>query len=243
MIAAVELFDRAFQEVYHVLPDLLCDPEAISSKEKVLCDFSEELEQLQHKCRQGISIIFSEEEQLGISQDQMIAAKEEWKKVFSSVPLSPIFTKLILKIFGGASWREALSVSKETLDVLYMGAKAVFEAGRFEEAISCFTFLCWFDSKQYDFWLGLAHSQFRHSDYQSAVSSYGVASGCVPEESWPHIYAAASFEALGDLEQASISLRDGIAAEKAKQEPDALLLQSLSHKLDEYQRGFPAPTT
>lgn len=255
MDAPLHALDQAFEELYAALPEILgraftegkqatgTFPLLQNGKKKLAHELGIEISTLRERCRTGLKLILQQLESL---KDPEITAslprlKDDLRKKFDSLLSSPSFTQIVLRVVSGETWREALRLPRDTIDVLYRGARAVFEDGRFQEAINCFAFLAWFDARQYDFWLALGHSQFHCALHDNAISSYGVAAHCLPEESWPHIYSATCYEALGDVDQALRCLRQGLGLEKNKSASDRGLVAAIERKMEQYRQGNVTP--
>jgi tetratricopeptide (TPR) repeat protein len=237
--------NKLFEELLNSAPAILADTvETPNSpfvndrqqREKRFTELSLSVQELRSKCCSGFESLmrhFPDE-------------KKHMKPLMKALSLlkdPAIFTKTILRIIGGSSWREALDISSELTSSLYVCAKSIFEQGLFEEAMNCFTFLSWFDAKQYDHWIGLGHSAYHSESYQTAIDAYAVAALCSPEASWPYIYSASCWEAIGDVEQASAALFEGLQKEQRSPQPHQELLKSLEKKLNDYKKHVAVPTT
>jgi len=255
MEAPIRSFDQAFEELFKSIPEILGHsfvdemasqesfPLLQQSQQRLVHELGFEISALRQRCRNGLKLIL---QQLHAMKDpEIIAALPQLEDELSSklrgIIFSPTFTQIILRVVSGETWRESLRLPKETIEFLYKGARAIFEEGRFEEAIDCFTFLSWFDSRQYDFWMALGHSQFHCANHEGAISAYGIASHCLPQNSWPHIYSATCFEAMGDYDQAARCMKEGFGLEKNKSASDQGLLFALEHKIDQYRQGSATP--
>ncbi len=255
MESPLTALDQAFEELYASLPELLGQafvkeagvqegaPLLHQSQQRIVHELGIEISALRNRCRRGLQLIL---EHLHTATDVETAAavhhlEKELSTKFQSVISSPSFTQIVLRVVSGDTWRESLRISREALDLLYSGARAIFENGRFQEAIECFTFLAWLDARQYDVWMALGHAQFHCAYHEGAISSYGIAAHCLPEESWPHIYSATCFEALGDVERATYCMKEGLRLEKSKFSPDQGLASALERKLEQYRQGTVTP--
>ena len=255
MAGPLHALDQAFEELYNSLPELLGHafveeqsqekslPLLAQGEQRLTHELGVEIASLRHRCRNGLHEILK---QLKSSKEPEILGavpvlEGELSKRLYGLLSSPTFTQIILRVVSGESWREALRFPKDSLDVLYKGAKMVFEDGRFIEATDCFSFLSWFDARQYDFWMALGHSQFHTANHSAAISSYGIASYCFPSDSWPHIYSATCFEALGDFDQAVRSMTEGLDVERKKESPDRDLMVALEHKIEQYRQKVATP--
>lgn len=237
-------FDQAFEEIYAALPSLVGEALSEESSEPfpknppmLALDVDTEIQTLRKKCSEGVTIILKKLQEKGT----MNQLEKELFEAFSSLSDPSVFTLVILRVVSGQSWREAMKVSTNTLERLFQGAKIVFEEGLFEQAELCFTFLAWFDSKKYEFWMALGHSLFHMAAHEKAVRAYKAASTCFPEDTWPHVFMAACFEAMDDNEEAMASLERGLYHERRKEKPDQELIKSLAKKRDESSRGSNVP--
>lgn len=255
METPLHALDRAFEELYTSLPEILGHafveemgaegtfPLLQQSQQRVVHELGIEISTLRKRCQNGLKLILQELHSMDEPEvkNALPILEHDLSSKLHGIISSPSFTQIVLRVVSGETWRESLRLPKECIDLLYKGAKAIFENGRFQDATDCFAFLSWFDARQYDFWMALGHCQFHCANHEAAISSYGVASHCLPEESWPHIYSATCFEALGNFEQASRCLKDGLGLEKNKAPLDQELLQALERKMDQYRQGFVAP--
>jgi len=229
--------EKAFEEIYSSLPELLCSdiekPSPFPTNKKVVArELEEKIFSLRQKCQDGLQHIL---DQIGHKEPEKAQEISQLlHEKFDSILTHSMFTFVVLKVVSGQSWREAFSISTDLVDTLYESAKTIFEEGLFQEAASCFTFLSWFDSKEYSFWMALGHSHFHSAEHLLAIKAYVIASQTCPEEAWPHLYSALCFEALGNPEEAAISIQEGI--EKAKQHGDKKLILDLQQKLKSYKK-------
>lgn len=244
MSATQQTFDRVFDELLKAAPSIFGDSFALSTSpvfsnlrqyEDRVQEVASAIQILSAKCLEGFLLVTKNLIKDG-KENPLIAA-------FSSLRKPITLRKSFLQVLGGASWREALTIPEDFFFLLYAEAKKLFDGGSFEKAIPCFTFLCWFDAKQYDCWMGLGHSQFHSDAYFSAIDAYAAARLCQPEACLPCIYTAACFEAVGDVEQATSFLRAGLQLENEKLHPDHVLLQTVEKKLEELKQNSAVPTT
>jgi tetratricopeptide (TPR) repeat protein len=213
------------------------------SQQRLVHELGIEISTLRQRCRHGLTLILHQLHSMNDSEitNALPKLEQDLSSKFHGIVASRTFTQTILRVVSGETWRESLRFPKDTIDLLYKGARAIFEDGRFQEATDCFTFLSWFDARQYEFWMALGHSQFHCANHEGAISAYGVASHCLPEESWPHIYSATCFEAIGDFEQASRCIKEGLGLEKNKFASDQGLIVALERKIDQYRQGSVTP--
>lgn len=251
MEAPLTAFDQALKEVYEALPNILAkemeeetemqSPLAHFDRKATAKHFASELLHLRQRCRNGLENILERLKNNPASSEKGHILEQYLFKTFTSVLTPATFTRVVLRIVSGETWAEALKIPTESIELMYQGGKAIFEDGLYEQAAQCFTFLSWFDSRQYEFWMALGHCQFHSDNYSAAVRSYGVAAHCCPTESLSFLYSASCFEAMGDIEQASIYLKEGLTIERSKTTVDYSLINSIEQKLEEYQRGPVSP--
>ena len=255
MEGPLQSFDIAFNEICGALPGILgrsaTEEQAVNAplsplkpnQSQIIHDVELELMTLRKRCRNGLFLILQElhSRQDSSTKERTRRLEDDLSKAFDSILSPAIFTQVVLKVVSGQTWREAFRLPRDTIDLLYSGAKTMFEDGRFTEAMDCFAFLAWFDARQYEFWMALGHTQFHTAQYNAAISSYGIALQCLPDESWPEIYSAACFEAIGDLEQAGRCITTALTREKMKAEPDQGLIKALEEKIDKYRQRSATP--
>jgi len=234
-----EALEQALDELHSSLPELLANAVVTSlegvapflpNKKRITQEIETEISTLKIQCQHGFDHIINAIQNENKERSQEL--KAFLLERFHSLASPPHFTQAVLKVIAGHSWREALKISLETLETLYLGARTIFEEGRFTDAIEAFTFLSWLESKQYDFWLSLGHSHFHAAHHEKAIHAYQAATHTIPDEAWPHVYSALCFEALGNREEAKICLTEGL--EKAKKLSDTELIRALKQKFDEY---------
>jgi len=135
------------------------------------------------------------------------ALKENVNVAFSRFDSVAAAKDMCTQVMEGISWKSLLGLSDTSMDLLYRGAKKLFDAGNHPESEAAFFFLTTIDYAQYAFWLGLGHVAFHLSNLNQAINAYEMASSCKPGAIWPHIYMANCFEALHDFEESVISLQ------------------------------------
>lgn len=251
METSVQAFEKALRELYDALPEILSNivyeqeksskPPSPLNQQHISHELSHDMLTLKQNCSHGLKNIL---EQLASHPETAADGKEVdevLKKHFQSVLTPATFSCVILRVVAGDSWLEALKIDPLILEILYRGARELFEAGNFEKATPSFTFLSWLDARQYDFWMALGHCHFHTDAYTAAVSSYGIASYCLPDESWPYIYSAACFESMGDIEQQNMYLTEGLDRARKKSPHDPGLVRTIEQKLETSKRGYSTP--
>lgn len=135
------------------------------------------------------------------------------------------------KVMEGTSWKELLGLSSESVDLLYRGAKDLFEKRHNPEAEAAFFFLSTIDYAQYAFWIGLGHAAFELGNLNQALNAYEMADTCQPGSIWPHIYMANCFEALRDFEESLICLEAALSELLDSPDKDQSLLAELKSRI------------
>jgi tetratricopeptide (TPR) repeat protein len=134
--------------------------------------------------------------------------KDNVDTAFSRFESVAIAKDMCIKVMEGTSWKTLLGLNDTSTQLLYRGAKKLFDQGLYPESEAAFYFLTTIDYGQYVFWLGLGHAAFHLNNLNQAINAYEMASTCQPGSVWPHIYMANCFEALLDYEESLHSLRE-----------------------------------
>lgn len=135
------------------------------------------------------------------------------------------------KVMEGISWKTLLGLDDVTMDLLYRGAKSLFDKGHHPEAEAAFFFLSTVDYAQYAFWIGLGHAAFQLGNLNQALNAYEMADACHPGSIWPHIYMANCFEALRDYEESLICLQAAQRELQDSSDKDHSLLEELNIRI------------
>jgi len=135
------------------------------------------------------------------------------------------------KVVDGTSWKELLGLTDDTLQILYKGAKRLFDNGNHPQAEAAFFFLTTVDFKQYAFWLGLGHAAFHLGNHNQAINAYEMADSCCPSSIWPHIYMANCFEAQMDYQESLTALEKAQLELNNSQEKDPHLEVDLRERI------------
>jgi hypothetical protein len=251
MKAPIQTLGKAFDSLYEALPSLIAKSsledekaqsspfylQSLASKKE---DVEKEINAYKQNCFDGLNAILTRLIEYPALSGEVQTLKNELSSSLKKIESPQKFTLALLDVASGKSWREALKIEKKWLEILYQGAKSIYEDGHFDNAEKAFIFLTWFDSFYYDFWMALGNAELHSAQYQKASASYKVASILLPEESWPHIYSASCFEALGDQELALQALNQGLEKESNKISSDTSLLKILKEKIEELKMR---PTT
>lgn len=112
------------------------------------------------------------------------------------------------KAVDNNSWKELLGLTDTSMNLLYRGAKQLFDKGNHPQAEAAFFFLTTVDFAQCAFWLGLGHAAFHLGNLNQAINAYETADSCQPGAIWPHIYMANCFEALNEYQESLLALQE-----------------------------------
>ena len=159
------------------------------------------------------------------------AVVEELRSCIAKINSPEALAKLGEGMLSNITWKSQLGISNNCMESLYQGAKALFDAKSHHEAEIAFFVLCAFDPTIFSYWVGFGHASFQQHNYEQAINGYTMASSLHPEDVWPHIWAANSFEKHNDPEYAKMALEEALELEKAKPSPDAKIVASLKSRL------------
>ncbi len=135
------------------------------------------------------------------------------------------------EVAEGKPWRSLLGLTDRTMELLYSGAKHLFDLGHYPESEAAFFFLSTIDYAQYAFWLGLGHAAFHLGNYNQAINAYEMANACQPGSIWPFIYIANCFEALYDFEESYVQLQNALGDLQTNPNADHALLIDLKERI------------
>ncbi len=155
------------------------------------------------------------------------ALKENVNRAFSRFDTVARAKDMCTLLMQGISWKELLGLDDRTMELLYRGAKYLFDLGHHPEAEAAFFFLTTIDYSQYAFWLGLGHAAFHLNNLNQALNAYEMAEECKPGSIWPNIYMANCFEAQHDYEESLIYLKAAQDQLHASDQKDEMLAQEL----------------
>lgn len=109
----------------------------------------------------------------------------------------------LLKAFDeGKSIQELSGMSRSTLDMLYLGAKDLYERQHYEEAANAFGILTFLNPRYMIFWLGLGNAEYFCHHYEGALTAYAFAVYVNPNDPSPHLYSAKCYEELQQMDYA-----------------------------------------
>jgi tetratricopeptide (TPR) repeat protein len=134
-------------------------------------------------------------------------------------------------LLSGTSWKNHLGISDNCMETLYQGAKCLFDKKDYEQSEKAFFVLCSLEPAQFSHWVGLGHSCFQNKHYEQSINAYSMASILDPHDTWPHVWAANTFEAQKDFAHARMALDEALKLENAKAEKNHNLIRSLEKRV------------
>ncbi len=113
---------------------------------------------------------------------------------------------IIGHVANGECIQDALGLSDEAIDALYMAGKYFYDNQLYEEASHAFTLLSLINPLYSIFWGSLGNCEYFLGKYKQALMAYALASQAEPEEPSYHIFSAHCHKALGNKGAALSSL-------------------------------------
>jgi type III secretion system low calcium response chaperone LcrH/SycD len=107
---------------------------------------------------------------------------------------------------SGGVFKDAHAVTDAEMEAVYSVAYNLYKAGKYEEALKVFKFLCFFDHLEKKYWMGLGATQQLMGKYEEAVQAYSYATLLDVRDPKPPMHAADCYMLLGDREKAESSL-------------------------------------
>lgn len=173
-------------------------------------------EKAQHEIQEGLITIKRRMEN-GVSQ--LLRAVLEFSRSHQDIHLDTIgqdLSKLIVYLaslpdhareyFAGMnndiSLQELCKMSNDTLDVLYKGAKHLYEQQRYQEAADAFSILTFLNAKHHPFWMGLGNSEYFCHRYQAALVAFAMAAIINPSDPYCHIFSCKCYEETKEIDNA-----------------------------------------
>lgn len=102
----------------------------------------------------------------------------------------------------GFCLQEIARISDETLQLLYLAAKSLYEHKRHKEARDAFAFLTLLNPGKFAFWLGLGDSEYMMHRYEQALVAYSFASHTNASDPVCHLYSCRCYEKIKDFDNA-----------------------------------------
>lgn len=210
----------------------------VSSKaraEKLEAEIRENLDAFTKKCRDGFIACVKEVQALGAHDPEIDVQglRDDLQQAFDQLDSLETVENFGMQVLEGESWSDLLHFKESTLQLLYKGAKHLFDEKRYEEAEQAFSFLITLDAKQYPFWLGLGHAAFHLKNWDLATNAYAMASINDPTSVWPHIYAANCFEAQNNFHHALMALEEALEVYKKGGAENKELEEAISRRIAE----------
>lgn len=178
--------------------------------EKIEHEIQHDFKVYKQRCKEGMLLCVKAVSDLA-THDHHINAKDlkaDLLKAFAVFDSVETAKNLGKQVIEGKTWKELLHLKDSSFEMLYKGARSIFDAGNFEQAEEAFFVLSLLDSKNSLFWIGLGHSAFHAHHHDVALKAYMAASMTDPHSIWPHIYAANCFEAKKDFRHALMALEE-----------------------------------
>lgn len=203
--------------------------------DKIKHELEHDFNLYKNRCKEGLLLCIKAVEELAVNNRDI--NKKELKKdllrafsLFDSVEHVKKFGEQVL--LEGKTWKELLRFKEATFEMLYKGARSIFDAGKYEEAEKAFFVLSLLDSTQFLFWIGFGHSAFQLENYDEALKAYMAACMAAPGVMWPHIYAANCFEAKKDFEGALLALQEAQEINNQSEQKNVEVGKELSDRIN-----------
>lgn len=110
------------------------------------------------------------------------------------------------------SLQEIANVDDAVMDILYQGAKRLYDQENFADAAAAFRFLTGLNPKKYLFWQGLAHAEFHQKRYKEALEAFSLLLAADPRDPIAHIATSSCHEELGNILQAVDAINEALVA-------------------------------
>jgi len=176
-------------------------------KEKIRHESSRILLQLFHTFDNGVAKLLdgAKEYKKHNREVDMKGFSEELLKMirfFSKVKEKEYIKKWVKNFEEGKEYCEMIPLKEETIELLYQAAKLLYEKEAYQDAKDAFSTLIVLQSKNSNFWIGLAHSTFFLEDYKEACFFYSIASIFAPQDPQTHYFCAQCYEKDKDIPHA-----------------------------------------
>jgi type III secretion system low calcium response chaperone LcrH/SycD len=106
----------------------------------------------------------------------------------------------------GGVFKDAHAITDAEMEAVYSVAYNLYKAGKYDEALKVFKFLCFFDHLEKKYWMGLGAAQQLLGKYEDAVQAYSYAALLDVRDPRPPMHAADCYMLLGDREKAESAL-------------------------------------
>lgn len=183
-------------------------PNQLLSKEALTCRFKQELQDAftsyrQQQC-EGVVALVRAIGELRIEITEELAAGLQ--------RLASLSDKIAKDDRPELSLQEIANVDDAVMDILYQGAKRLFDQENFADAAAAFRFLTSLNPKKYLFWQALAHAEFRQKHYQEALKVFSLLLVADPRDPISYIATSSCHEELGNIPQAIDALNEALVA-------------------------------
>jgi tetratricopeptide (TPR) repeat protein len=185
------------------------------------------LEKKMYEGLQAATSCLKECDNLPMSVEEVVRELQNCMKPINS---PEALSKLGQQLFSDVSWKNHLGISDKCMETLYQGAKHIFDKKDYIQGEKAFFLICSLDPTQFAYWVGLGHSAFHNKNHEQAINAYGMASTLHPEDAWPHIWAANTFEEEKDFAHSKMALSEALNLEKAKTGKNHDLISSLEER-------------
>jgi tetratricopeptide (TPR) repeat protein len=200
---------------------------------RVEIEIRQDIQNYKKKCHDGMRYLLEALDELShkdteINLDHL---REELQAGFSKLNSLQAIEKMGQEVMQGSTWKKVLGLQESTLNTLYKGAKALFEAGKYSEAEAAFMLLTSLDAAQSTFWLALGHTEFYLNSFAEAINAYEAAGSCESASCWPPLYAANCYEAANDFPKALECAEKAQALFVESGEKDPALEEAIREKI------------
>ncbi len=141
----------------------------------------------------------AKEEMYGFTREQI---DELGQLVAVAAVIREHSSKFMDEMAEGKSLKELFGVTDETLDLLYRGAKYLYENQHYFEASTAFSILTLLDPRIHLFWMGLGTAEYLQERYEAALLAYAMAAQADSSDPLCHIYSAHSYLGLKENDKA-----------------------------------------
>ncbi|MGK5593876.1 MAG: hypothetical protein ACSNEK_00775 [Parachlamydiaceae bacterium] len=139
--------------------------------------------------------------------------------------------------------KEHIGVTEKELERVYLQAKKLYEAGKYEDSKILFSILVLLESHTPAFLYGFASVCLMLKQYDEAIESFSEYAGLVPTDPSPYFFIASCYEKKRDLTSTLIALQTVInrcGAQTQYQElrnRAVLTLQTIQSSLDSSEKS------
>lgn len=121
---------------------------------------------------------------------------------FSKLPerISEDTERFTAFIEQGGTLQEFAGINNETMNVLYLAGKHLFDKGQFEEAACVFFFLTGLNPKTYVFWEALANSEFHQKRFNEALDALSHITDVDPPDASVQCTLSRCYEEIGNID-------------------------------------------